>query len=75
MVVLFEGIPDLFLMIHDFLLLVLEKGSFVYPEEEGRGEVLAVSIELWVGLFWRQGVSLKLGTELHLYIIFARVGS
>ena len=72
---LLERVPNLLLVVHYFLLLILKEAALIHPKQEGRGKVLAVQIELGKGLLRREGVSLELGTELHLYIIFAGVRS
>ena len=69
----FEGISNLFLVIHNFLLLIFDECALVDAEEEGGGVVLLVEVELGEGLFWRKGLSLKLGAELNFNIIFGRV--
>ena len=49
----FKGVTDLFLVIHKFLLLVLEKDTAVNAKNEGRGIELAIVVILRVGVFWR----------------------
>jgi hypothetical protein len=63
LVMLFEGIPDLLLVVHEFLLLVLEEEALVDSEDKSRGVELGVVVVLGVGVFWRERLSLKLGAE------------
>ena len=48
-----EGVADLFLVIHKFLLLVLKKDPPVDAENEGRRIKLTVVVVLRVSVFWR----------------------
>lgn len=70
LVVFFKRVTYLFLVIHEFLLFVLEKDPPVNAKDEGGGIKLAIVVILRVGVFWREGLSLELGAEQKFYIIF-----
>lgn len=60
---LLKRISHLFLMIHEFLLLIFEKDPPIDSEYECGGIVLTIVVILREGLFWREGLSLKFGAE------------
>jgi hypothetical protein len=64
--VFFEGISNLFLVVHELLLLIFDENSLVDTEDEGRGVVLPIVVVFWESVFGRERVSLKFGTERHL---------
>lgn len=70
---LFERISNLFLMIHDFLLLVFGEYSFVYAQDEGRSVELEIIVEFGESAFRRKGLSLIFWAKLHLNVIFGRM--
>lgn len=70
----FEGIPDLLLVVHEFLLLVLLEDSAVDAEDEGGGVELVVVVVLGVGVFWGEGLALVFGAEEKLDVIFRSAG-
>jgi hypothetical protein len=71
--VFFQGISNLFLVIHELLLLIFDENALVDAQLEGGGEVLAVVVELWEGVFGWEGLSLEFGAELKFDVIFGRV--
>lgn len=67
-----ERVSDLFLVIHEFLLLIFSQQTLVDSKDKGRSKKLGVMIELWEGMIGGNRVSLKLWTELNFDIIFGR---
>jgi hypothetical protein len=62
--VFFEGISDLFLVIHDLLLFVLDEDPAVDTQDEGRSVELLIIVVFGVGVLGGQGLALVLGAEL-----------
>ena len=60
-------------MVHKLLLLVFLQETFIDSQQEGRGEVLVVGVELGEGLLGRKRVPLELGTELQFDIVLGGV--
>jgi len=71
--VFFERVADLFLVVHDFLLLIFDQDALVHAQDEGGGVELEVVVEFGEGVFGREGVSLVLRAELHLDVVFGGV--
>lgn len=69
----FEGISDLFLVVHELLLFIFEKDPAVDSEDESRCIELLIVVVFGVDLFWREGFSLILGAEEEFDVIFGRV--
>ena len=70
LIMFFEGIPNLFLMVHDFLLLIFEQHPFIDAKDKSRGVVLFILVEFWEGLFRWQGFPLIFRAKLNFNIIF-----
>lgn len=69
----FEGISDLFLVVHELLLFIFKQNPAVDSEDEGRGIELLIVVVFGVCVFGREGFSLILGAEEEFDVIFGRV--
>lgn len=70
LVMFLEGIPDLFIVVHNFLLLIFKQHPFIDAKDKSGGVVLFILVKFWEGLFGWQGLPLIFRAKLNFNIIF-----